>query len=185
MLLKRLLAYGLYVALAATLVYSFFTALGQSGRVAARACEALQPEHTETTARDFTLPDLAGKQQRLAQRRGKVVLLHFWATWCPPCIEELPSLYRLQRALADAPFELVTVSADEKAATVREFFSQNKVPALPVLMDPAQEIPHAYGTEKYPESFLIDPRGVIRYRFINQRDWGSPEALSCIRTLLR
>lgn len=184
MLLKRLLAYALYAVLAATLVYAFFAGIGQTGRITARACEALQPERAHRAARDFTLPALDGRKQNLRQRRGKVVLLHFWATWCPPCIEELPSLYRLQRALAGDRFELVTVSADESAATVQQFFSRHKLPALPVLMDPAQQVPHGYGTDKYPESYLIDAQGVIRYRFVNQRDWGSPEALSCIRSLV-
>lgn len=184
LLLKRTLAYALFALVAAALLYTFFTGLGQTGRVVARACEALQPEPARTLARDFTLPGLDGRKQRLSALRGKVVLLHFWATWCPPCIEELPSLRRLEQALSGERFSLVTVSVDDSAATVRQFFDQHDFPALPVLMDPSQQTPRSYGTEKYPESYLVDPQGVIRYRFVNKRDWSSPEAVSCIRTLL-
>jgi peroxiredoxin len=150
------------------------------------ACLALEPEPHQTKAPDFHLPDLDGKKQRLSEHRGKVVLLSFWATWCPPCVEELPSMARLQQAMTGQEFRLLTVSVDDSAGDVKKFFDRHEgiIDPVPVLMDPSRTIPKSYGTEKFPESYLIDRKGLVRYRFINKRDWSSPTALACIRSLL-
>ena len=184
MLLKRVLAYVVFVAVAAVLVVLFFQGLRQSKSIAAGACLALRPEAQAVQAPAFELPGLDGKKRSLASLKGKVVLLHFWATWCPPCLEELPSLYRLQSAIKDPAFELVTVSVDDSAKIVSDFFKKHRVPPLPVLVDPSKKSAKAYGTTKFPESYLIGKDGKVLYRFVNKRDWGSPAALSCLRSQL-
>jgi peroxiredoxin len=153
------------------------------------ACMALQPEALFQQAPNFKLFDLQGRSLDLVSLRGKVVLLNFWATWCPPCVEELPSMAALQKALAQRQdFVLLTISVDDSPEVVRQFFSRQPDKTfsnLTVLSDPERKIPTAWGTVKFPETYLIDAQGQIRYRFVNQRNWSSPQALSCIESLLR
>jgi peroxiredoxin len=151
------------------------------------ACAALQGQPFRVEAPDFTLPDLMGRKRSLAELRGKVVLLNFWFTGCPPCVDELPSLLELRRRLAGQPFELLTVSVDESADEVKQFLQKHKIGEreLPTLLDPSKKIPGSYGTSKYPETFLIDPQGVVRQKFVFKRDWASPAALGCITSVMR
>jgi cytochrome c biogenesis protein CcmG/thiol:disulfide interchange protein DsbE len=152
----------------------------------AGSCSILKAEPLEQQAPDFELADLGGKRQRLSGLRGKVVLLNFWATWCPPCIEEIPSLLELRQAMRGKAFELVTVSVDEDVAALKAFLGKHlKDPSsLPVLSDPQKKSSTAFGTEKFPESYLIDKSGVARFKFIYKRDWASREAQGCIESLL-
>ena len=184
MLLKRLVAYGVFAALAVAMLVFFVQGLLHGATVHKSACFALSPVKLTGKAPPFELKDLEGKTRSLASLKGKLVLLHFWATWCPPCIEELPSLYRMQSELTDPRFELLTVSTDDSSKIVTDFFKKNKVPALPLLMDSSKQVPKAYGTDKFPETYLIGPDGELRYRFVNKRDWSSPAALACIRSQL-
>jgi len=185
---SHILALAVVAAAGALLVARFLIAVSGDAEVGGKdACLALQPEIRSTPAPGFTLPDLEGKKRSLAESRGKVVLLNFWATWCPPCVEELPSMAQLQRALADRPdVAMMTVSVDDTAAQVKKFLEQHRAlfGSIPVLMDPSKKVPESYGTKKFPESYLIDRTGTVRYRFINKRDWSSPLALSCIESLL-
>ena len=151
------------------------------------ACLSLQPQRLGVKPPDFDLPDLAGDKTRLSRLRGKVVLLNFWATWCPPCVEELPSLFRLNRTDLGPEFALLTVSVDETAAQVKRFFSLKgwSKERLPVVMDPQQRLAARLGTTKFPETYLLDRQGMVRFRFINKRDWSTPQALACIRSMIR
>lgn len=184
MFLKRILAYATFAAVAVGLIYLFVGALRQSQTIAKGACLALKPEPQNREAPAFELPGLDGQKKSLASLRGKVVLLHFWATWCPPCIEELPSLYRLLGAVTNKDFALQTISVDDTADIIKKFFAANKVPPLPLLHDPSKKVALAYGTTKFPETYLIDKKGRVRFRFVNKRDWSSPAALTCIRSQL-
>ncbi len=150
------------------------------------ACFALEPELLDMPAPTFTLKDLNGKKHRLEDYRGKVVFLNFWATWCPPCVEELPSLDALFRTADPRTFTILTVSVDDSAEVVKRFFSQHRRVAihLPVLMDSSRNVPAAFGTKKFPESYIIDGQGNVRFRFINKRDWSQPESLQCLQSLV-
>lgn len=182
---RQIVAFAAVCAIAVLLVYLFVNALRHSADTQRQACRALAPESISGKAPAFSLPDLGGKRRGLKGLHGKVVLLHFWATWCPPCLEELPSLFQLQRRLTDPDFELLTVSVDDSAAVVKRFFSRNKLPQLPVLVDPSRATPKSYGTDKFPETYLIDRSGQLVYRFVNKRNWGSASALSCLQSRLR
>jgi len=184
MLLKRTAAYGTIAAAAAMMFFLFVQGLLASGTVHRGACMALQLVEEDRQAPDFTLSGLDGVKKSLADYKGKLVLLHFWATWCAPCLEELPSLYRMQRAITNDDFALLTVSVDDNPEIVKDFFARHGVPPLPVLMDTPRAIAKTYGTEKFPESYLIDTTGKVRYRIVNKRDWSSGPALACIRSLL-
>ena len=105
------------------------------------------------------------------------MLVSFWATWCPPCVEEMPSLEDLARRLGDKA-TVLTVSVDESWDAIRGFFPRGT--PLTVLLDPSRQVPARWGTSQFPESFLVDPTGHVRYAFINQRNWSIPEATACI-----
>jgi len=113
-----------------------------------------------------------------------VVLVHFWATWCPPCVEEIPTLDVLNRALFDKDFVILAVSVDEGGAgAVSGFMKQNKL-ALPVLLDPSRSIAGLYGTLKFPETYLVDRQGIVREKTIGPRNWSIPENQTILRQVI-
>jgi len=137
-----------------------------------------------TEAPGFRLPSLAGGEVDLASQRGKVVVLNLWATWCPPCVAEMPSLERLHRALSPEGLSVVTVSTDEDEASLREFVSQRAL-TIPVLMDPGGRVAAGkYRTTGYPETFLLDREGRILKHVVGPAEWDSPEMLAELRRLL-
>jgi thiol-disulfide isomerase/thioredoxin len=105
----------------------------------------------------------------LAQFKGKWILLHFWATWCPPCRAEMPKLDRLSQQLK-SKLVVVTMSEDENINDVTKFFNRQK-PAFEVLLDNKQELAKRLGLQRYPESFLVSPAGKIIWRFSGPREW--------------
>ncbi len=132
----------------------------------------------------FQLPALAGGEVNLASQRGKVVVLNFWATWCPPCVAEMPSLERLYRTLTPEGLAVVTVSTDEDQAELRKFVSQHAL-TLPVLMDPGGRVAGGdYRTTGYPETFLLDRQGRILRHVVGPAEWDSPEMMADLRRLM-
>ncbi len=119
----------------------------------------------------FRLPSLDGRTVSLGELRGKVVILHFWATWCPPCMAELPSLLRFGKGLDPEKFVLLAVCVDnEDPARIRAFL-RSWGPDLPVCLDPGGRVARRFGTYRYPETYILDPRGVIARKIIGQGDW--------------
>jgi cytochrome c biogenesis protein CcmG, thiol:disulfide interchange protein DsbE len=131
----------------------------------------------------LALKDLAGRPHTLADYRGKVVLLNFWATWCEPCREELPSMRALRERLAGRPFEIVTVNYGEAASRARDFLQRERLDLI-TLLDPGQETARAWRVRVLPGSFLIDADGRVRYGVIGELDWASEEAVETVRKLL-
>jgi peroxiredoxin len=186
--LKAALAFTVLAAAAVLFLGHYLMAVQASTKgEQAAACSVLRGQPMQAEVPSFSLKDLDGKQHSLDELRGKVVLLNFWFTGCPPCIEELPSLIELRRRFADRPFALLTVSVDETADDVRQFLKKHKVAErdLPILLDPEKKVASVFGTSKYPESFLIDAKGVARQKFVYKRDWASPTSLTCIGSLMR
>jgi peroxiredoxin len=135
-------------------------------------------------APEFSLLSLDGKAISLSSYRGKVVMVHFWATWCPPCIEELPTLERLYRAYVGKDLEILAVSVDEGGAgAIGQFMKKNRF-ALPVLLNPDQSVARQYGTFKFPETYLVDREGIVRRKIIGAADWTSPEAQKIIQAMV-
>ena len=135
-------------------------------------------------APEFRLLSLDGKSISMSSYRGKVVMVHFWATWCPPCVEELPTLERLYRSSFGKDLEILAVSVDEGGAgAVGQFMQKNRF-ALPVLLNPDQSVSRRYGTLKFPETYLIDREGIVRRKVIGAADWMSPEAQKAIQAIL-
>ena len=135
-------------------------------------------------APSFALPALRDNQPvSLETLRGRVVLLHFWATWCKECEEEMPALDRLRHTLDSPRFALLTVSVDEDRSQVESYRDRLRL-SLPILLDSSHQVSHAYQTYRYPESFLLDRQGKVVARFVGPRDWDSQIYVDRIRELL-
>jgi peroxiredoxin len=128
-------------------------------------------------APDFTLKDMSGKQVRLSDLKGKVVMLNFWATWCPPCREEIPSMFKLNSLMAGKPFQMLAVSIDEGGEKVVSEFFKGAGATLPVLLDTDNAVSRRYGTTGVPETFIVDSKGVILKKVVGGMDWSSPEVV--------
>lgn len=132
-------------------------------------------------APDFTLNDQQGEPWRLSDHRGKTVVMNFWTMTCKPCLEEMPSLEQLALVAKERKdIEVVTVSTDKGWSEVEGLFKPGS--QLKVLFDPDKAVVRGkFGTRLYPETWIIDPDGVIRVRIDGGRDWSSPLALEMIR----
>ena len=136
-------------------------------------------------APNFTLPDLDGKMVSLADYKGKVVLLNIWATWCRPCVEEMPSMEKLHQELKGEKFVILAVSIDEAGVkAVRPFMKKHKL-SFPALIDSAGTINSLYQISGVPESFILDKQGRILEEVIGPRDWAAAGALKYFRSLIQ
>jgi peroxiredoxin len=135
-------------------------------------------------APEFRLPKLNGGEVSLSEFKGKVVMVHFWATWCPPCVEEIPAIGKLYRDLSGKDFEILAVSVDEGGAgTISAFVQQNKL-ELPVLLDPARSVSGLYGTFKFPETYILDRNGIVKFKAIGPREWNDPSVVKALQDLI-
>jgi thiol-disulfide isomerase/thioredoxin len=131
----------------------------------------------------LALTDIEGRAHDLSAYRGKVVLLNFWATWCEPCRQEMPSIQRLRDKLAGKPFAAIAINVDEPEARVRLFIKQTGFD-LPVLLDPNKTITRTWGVRVLPVTFIVGKDGRVRYRLIGDLDWSSDRVVGLISELL-
>lgn len=141
-----------------------------------------EPSIAGRTAPDFPL-EMNGRQIHLSDLRGKVVVLDFWATWCPPCVEEAPSLNALQEKIEAQGGTVLGVSQDDDADAYQKFLIEHGV-NFPTYRDPEKKVPSAYGTVMIPEAYLISKDGKIARKVVGPQDWTSPELMSSVETLL-
>lgn len=142
------------------------------------------PENA-VTAPDFTFPDLSGKMVSLKDYRGKIVFLNIWATWCPPCVEEMPSMEKLYQKLKGEGLEILAVSLDETGGeAVGPFIDKHKL-TFPVLLDPKGDIKALYRVTGIPESYIIDKNGKLLEKIVGPRDWAATGAIRYFRKLLQ
>jgi thiol-disulfide isomerase/thioredoxin len=140
------------------------------------------PELIGKPAPDFTVKD-SETQVSLHDLRGKVVVLNFWATWCPPCVEEMPSLIAMQKQMRDR-VTVLAVSTDESASAYRRFVVDNHLsPTLLTVRDGDQRSNALYGSFRYPETYVIDRSGILRRKFIGPVDWTRPEIIEYLSKL--
>ena len=126
-----------------------------------------------------------GSTLKLSDLKGKVVLLNFWATWCPPCREEIPSMMKLNSFMAGKPFQMVTISIDEGGKpTIDSFFKETGL-FLPTYLDASGTSSKSYGITGVPESFIIDKQGVLVKKIIGGLSWDSPETVAFIEGLMK
>ena len=140
-----------------------------------------RPPRIGTAAPDFTVQD-ADRKVSLDQLKGKIVVLNFWATWCPPCVDEMPSLVQMQQKLKDKGVEVLAVSVDADGNAYRKFLKDHNVDLLTV-RDPDQKANNLYGTFKFPETYIIDRHGILRRKFIGAVDWNTPEIIDYLSKL--
>ena len=132
-----------------------------------------RPPHIGSAAPDFTVQD-SDRSLKLSDFRGQIVVLNFWATWCPPCVEEMPSLVEMQRRMQAKGITVVAISVDVDQAAYNQFLKDHNVNLLTV-RDAAQNSNRLYGTFMFPETYIIDRSGVVRRKFIGAIDWTAPD----------
>lgn len=141
------------------------------------------PVEPGAVAPPFELLDLDETSHRLGDFAGQVVVLNFWATWCPPCVEEMPSLQRLEDTLADEGLAVIAVSVDERYDDIAPFVEEHGLRFL-VLHDLGKRVSRRYEVFQFPETWLIGRDGRLVSRVIGARDWSAPASLRVFRDLL-
>lgn len=136
-------------------------------------------------APDFAVKDLAGQEQKLSGLKGKVVLVNFWATWCPPCREEIPSLMKLNKSMAGKNFQMLAISIDDGGKDMVERYFRVSGNSLPAYLDTSGVAAKIYGTTGVPETFIVDKSGVIQKKIVGGLDWGSPDVIAYLDELLK
>jgi peroxiredoxin len=146
--------------------------------------DLIRPSRAQA-AKDFSLSTPEGTTFRLADYRGKVVFLNFWATWCPPCKEEMPAMERLHQHYRDKGLVVLAVSVDaEGAPIVKPFVKEYKL-TFPVALDPKMTVAEQYGVRGLPTSFLVDRRGALVGLALGPREWNGKVSRALIESLLR
>ena len=139
----------------------------------------LEPYRGGGAAPTLSLEDLGHKVHRLQDYRGRVVLVNFWASWCGPCVIEMPGMQRLHEEMKGKPFTLLAVNVEESTGTVWKFAAKVGI-QFPLLLDNDGRTANDWEIDIYPTSFLIDPQGRIRYVAYGPRDWDAPEMIQTI-----
>lgn len=137
----------------------------------------------DTNIIDFELEDLNGNSISLSSYNGKIILLSFWATWCPPCREEMVSMQKLYELYNDSGFEIVAVNLQENKTVVNSYINENEY-TFDVLLDPIGISWQAYGTNGIPTNYLINPNGTVLARTVGGRDWFTTEIIELIDQII-
>ncbi|HET8550694.1 MAG TPA: TlpA disulfide reductase family protein [Bryobacteraceae bacterium] len=135
------------------------------------------------TAPNFRVTTENGRTISRDDFGGKVLVLNFWATWCPPCVEETPSLSEFARQTEKEGVVVLAVSVDKSEPAYRRFLQQMR-PAFLTARDPAAEIPARFGSFKWPETYVIDRDGRVRQKYISNRNWTDPAIINEIRSAM-
>lgn len=163
------------LALALFLVYGWWTRPAPEPDLGPRVGETLA---------DFNLPDMNGRSVRLAALKGKVVFINVWTTWCPPCIEEMPTIQRLHEQLNPKGLVVLAINMDALGKQTVEPFLAKRHLTFPILLDPASQTERLYRTAGIPESFIVDKAGRLVEKIVGPRDWAHPEVIALFERLL-
>jgi len=137
----------------------------------------------EPTPPDLSLPDLSGEQHDLRHYHGQVVLVNFWASWCPPCLAEMPSMRRLSALMAGRPFRILAVNAEEPRSRVWKFRKLLDI-GFPTLLDSSGDVTRDWQVTVFPTSYLIDASGRIRYISYGALEWDDAGVVGVVETLM-
>ena len=164
-------------------VYGYLT---RDEAAIAIARKVSRPLSIEMKAPDFTFSDMGGRKVSLSEFRGKkVVFVNMWATWCPPCIWEMPSMEKLYKELGGGQFEILAVSIDALGpAAIKPFLKSRVRVSFPILLDPRGSIKKLYRTTGVPETFIVDKRGILVKKVIGPLDWSKPGVMTYFRKLI-
>lgn len=164
-----------FLALALILAYGWWT----------RPAPEIAPgPHVGEPLADFTLPDMQGQPVQLAALRGKVVFINVWTTWCPPCIEEMPTIQRLHEELHPKGLVVLAINMDALGRQTVEPFLDKRRLTFPILLDPESQTERLYQTAGVPESFIVDKAGLLVEKIVGPRDWAHPEIIALFERLL-
>lgn len=154
--------------------------------IGAASAKELKPLTPRDPPNALTLKDLDGKPHSLADYKGRVVLINFWATWCPPCRAEMPSMQRLKEAMKDKPFTILAVDMAESEAEVRQFLKDMKDTKLDftILMDKDGKALKEWKVFVFPTSYVLDAEGKLRYSLLGSTEWDEFDTLKKIEALL-
>ena len=146
----------------------------------------LKPLEPRAPMSQLKLPDLAGKTHSLADYKGKVVLVNFWATWCPPCRAEMPSMQRLKQRMAGKPFVILAVDMAETEAEIRDFLKELKSTKIDftILLDRDGQSIKDWRVAVFPTSYIIDADGKLRYSLLGSIEWDEEDTFKKIEALL-
>jgi peroxiredoxin len=145
---------------------------------------ALRLPTVGSQAPDFQLVDTRGEIHTLKDLRGKVVLVNFWATWCPPCRAEMPSMEDLYRTYGQDDFEILAINVDDNGPEVMPGFLKKTPHTFPILFDTEFQAQNLYGVSMFPETFIVDKNGVIVKKVIGAIDWTAPKILNELKFLI-
>jgi len=143
----------------------------------------LQPYTGNQNLKNINLLNTLGTKTNLEKYRGKTVLVNFWASWCGPCVKEIPSLVRLKKSLSNYPFEILAVNIGEDIDAIKKFMKPFNV-NFPVLLDPNSTLVKPWKLYAYPSNFLIDEKGVVKYAYYGALEWDSPEIVQTLQNEL-
>lgn len=164
-----------FLALALILAYGWWT----------RPAPEIAPgPHVGEPLADFTLPNMQGQPVQLAALRGKVVFINVWTTWCPPCIEEMPTIQRLHEELHPKGLVVLAINMDALGRQTVEPFLDKRRLTFPILLDPESQTERLYQTAGVPESFIVDKAGLLVEKIVGPRDWAHPEIIALFERLL-
>jgi peroxiredoxin len=145
---------------------------------------APRPVAIGETAPDFTLPVLNSGSLSLGDYRQQVVVLNFWATWCPPCVQEAPALEKFAEQMRNQGVAVLGVSVDQDTDALRRFVAQARL-SFPIARDPQQAVAARYGTFKFPETYILNREGRVAEKIIGATDWQDPRLLTFVQDLAR
>lgn len=172
MRLKPIIFFLIVGSLAGFFVYREVTRVGDPGVI-----------NIGQQAPDFTLKGENGRPIKLSDYRGKLVFLNFWATWCLPCVEEMPEMEKLNNTFKDRKFQMLAVSVDTDWDVVKQFYKAHNL-TIPAALDPGHQISGLYKVFKFPETFLIDANGyVVRHTW--SEHWANPRVMSLVDSLIQ
>ncbi|WP_420336654.1 TlpA family protein disulfide reductase [Roseibium sp.] len=134
-------------------------------------------------APELNVPDLQGALHRVEDYRGKITVVSFWATWCPPCRKEMPALARLSRELDAERFAVLAVNVGDKEDKIRSFLEKIDHAGLPILMDTGSELPSKWYIHGLPVTYVLDADGQVVYGALGERVWDSPDMVSGLKSL--
>lgn len=135
-------------------------------------------------APDFELQDTSGKVWKLSELKGQVVFVNFWATWCPPCRQEMPSMQKLYEFMPEDSFKMLAVLSNDDPALATAFAAKGGF-EFPILADPDSQVGGAYGLTGVPETYIVDKQGILRQKFIGPRNWNAPMAQQMMTSFIK
>jgi thiol-disulfide isomerase/thioredoxin len=176
--------YAILIALIALIMMPEYAAAVPAPVVKAFADAGLPVTGEKLDPIDFTLPLLSGANQKLSDLKGKVVFLNFWATWCPPCRQEMPAMETLYRRFKSQGFEILAVDCQEESRDVSAFMRRNGL-SFPAALDTSGAVSSYYGIEAIPTTYILDRSGKIILKVVGSLNWNNPKIIAAFETLIK